>query len=102
MKIVLDSNHEKFGADIMSLDRLLTSLQAYRAKTIIKSPHMLATLNQWGRYLATATNSIVKANLEGGGPQLEFDFPFEEEFLKFLKEAGKQDAIIRGNNARPG
>lgn len=100
MKIVLDSNHEKFGADIISLDRLLTSLQAYRAKTITKSPHMLATLNQWGRYLTIATNSIVKANLEGNGPQMEFDFPFEEEFPKFLKEAEKQDAIIRGSNPR--
>jgi len=102
MKIAMEPKPENwdYWADAISLDRLLTILEAYKKGFDVKQPSMRASLNQWISYLTNFSNGVIKAHTECRTPPLTLHLPFEEEFSKFLKEAEKENGTIRGSNSR--
>lgn len=91
MKIILDKEKLNYQGDIISLSRLLTSLETHRkslsttnGKITLKHPTLVASLDQWIFYLTGIANEILRANYEGRESQREFNLPFEKEYKKFL------------------
>jgi len=86
MKIILDSEPSAYGGDVVAIDRLLTTLEAYRnSRPYLASPSVCSTLDQWISYLGGVVNRLTDTKRFATGPQLEFTLPFDRDALRGLQ-----------------